>query len=82
MLSDDGAVVASHIIEEIEAASRCVPGEISLRYIEGKTGVRVQNIGMAYDPYIRRPLEQRGISSRKVGSPVRIELSRIEKVAK
>ncbi|WP_445397940.1 hypothetical protein [Zobellella sp. An-6] len=74
MLSDDGAKIVRVILKELEDGTRTLPAEISLKHLESETGVRVQNIGMAFDTYINKPLAAKGILARKCGSPVRIQL--------
>lgn len=74
MLSDDGAAVVALILSELELGVRTLPTEISLKDLEKKTGIRPQNIGMAFTNYIEKPLLAKGIRTRKCGSPVRIQL--------
>ena len=77
MLSDDGAKIVQFIINELGQGIRIEPSEISLKYLEEKTHVRPQNIGMAFDPYINKPLLKNGIIAIKCGTPVRIQLKKV-----
>ena len=76
MLSDDGAKVVNIILKELEDGLRTLPTEVSLKDLEDKTRVRPQNIGMAFIPYIDKPLFSKGILAVKCGTPVRIKLSK------
>ncbi len=67
MLSDEV------ILKEIEQGLRVPPTEIYLKYLEEKSRVRSQNIGMAFDPYIAKSLLKKGVKARKCGSPVVIQ---------
>ncbi len=62
MLSDDGATIVQIILKELEQKLRELPAEISLKYLEEKTRIRPQNIGMAFSPYIDKPLLSKGIN--------------------
>ena len=74
MLSDDGAKIVQIIFKEIEQGRLVPPTEISLERLEEISGVRPQNIGMAFDFYIARPLLKKGIEAKKCGSPRVIQL--------
>jgi len=75
LLSDDGAKVVEYILDEISCGLRVLPAEISLKCLEEKLRIRPQNIGMAFNPYIEKPLFLKGITAKKCGTPVRIQLS-------
>ena len=77
MLSDDGTKVVQLILDELRHGFRKMPTEISLKDLESKVGVRPQNIGMAFDPYINKPLLEQGIVATKCGNPVRIQLRKV-----
>lgn len=78
MLSDDTVKVVRLILDELNSGVRTLPGEISLKYIEQNTGVRVQNIGMAFEDSIKRALENKGLLAVKVGTPRRIRISKVD----
>ena len=77
MLSDDGAKVVQRILSELKDGLRTLPTEFSLKDLERTTQVRPQNIGMAFSPYIEKPLLAKGIKARKCGVPMRIQLERV-----
>lgn len=77
MLSDDGAKIVEVILNEIKQGMRTLPTEFSLKYLEEKSSVRPQNIGMAFTPYIDKPLSHNGIKAKKCGTPVRIQHGRV-----
>ena len=77
MLSDDGAKVVHAILLELNSGIRALPTEISLAHLEDVTGVRAQNIGMAFSGFINKPLLAKGILSRKLGTPRRLMLERL-----
>jgi|GEM_PF-4284514 len=77
MLSDDGAKIVNIILKEVGDGVRVLPTEVSLKDLEEKSRVRPQNIGMAFTPYIDKPLLNKGILAIKCGTPVRIKLSKI-----
>lgn len=77
MLSDGGAAIVRLILGEIESGIRTLPTNISLQYLEKETGIRHQNIGSAFTPYIDTPLMKKGIGVKKCGRPVRIQLSNL-----
>ncbi len=78
MLSDDGAKIVKIIINELDQGLRKMPTEISLKYLEEKTRIRPQNIGMAFDFYIEKPLFAHGVIATKCGNPVRIQLKKVQ----
>lgn len=78
MLCDDGAIVVGFILKKLDQGVKILPTEISLKHLETKTGVRPQNIGMAFDPYISVPLAKKGIEARKCGTPRRIQLRKVD----
>ena len=75
VLSDDGQQVAEIILREHGLGTWVLPTEMSLAALSKKTGISPQNIGMAFDPHILKPLRKAGIRAVKCGSPVRIQLS-------
>lgn len=74
MLSEDGKKVAIEILQDLKKGYLIVPGEIALQELSRRTGVSPQNIGMAFDPYVIKPLENQGYMVRKCGKPARIEV--------
>jgi hypothetical protein len=74
MLHDDAAKVVKYILAELANGFRHRPYEFSLKDIERATGVRPQNIGMAFSPHIEGPLRNRGFVAQKCGTPGRIKI--------
>lgn len=78
MLCDDGAKVVELIVDEINSSYRKLPAQVSLQYLESKLQVRPQNIGMAFDDYIKIPLRSCGYDVTKSGKPARLYIKKIE----
>lgn len=74
-LSAGGLKVVSLIIQLRDKKLISLPCEVSLQYLEERTGVRAQSIGMAYDDYIKKNLENNDIISEKCGTPRILKLS-------
>ena len=74
MLPDDAAKVVKFILADLEGGFRVSPYEFALKDLESMTGVRPQNIGMAFSPHIEGPLRLRGFVARKCGSPGRMKI--------
>jgi len=72
-LSVVGIKVVKAILEMVDGGLVPHSPEIPLKYLEEVTGCRVQSIGMAFDDYIKKPLEEKGIKARKCGTPVVIQ---------
>ena len=77
MLSDDAVKVVRLILDELNSGIRTLPAEVSLKHIEQMTGVRVQNIGSAFEGSIKKALEASGLHAVKIGTPRRIRISKL-----
>lgn len=75
-ISTAGQDATKIILEQLNAGILILPTEISLNQIGKLIHATPQVVGMAYDPYIQKTLAAKGISTRKCGSPVRIQLSK------
>lgn len=76
--AEAGQKALKFILSEVDAGIFILPRDVHLRTIAEAQGITTQDIGSAYDYYIRKPLELKGIGSRKCGSPVRIQLWKID----
>ena len=77
-VSEAGQKALKFILSELDAGVFILPREVYLQTIAEAQGITTQNIGSAYDDYIKKPLELKGIGSKKCGSRVRIQLWRID----
>lgn len=75
-VSTAGQDATKYILQEINNGNLILPREITLQQIAKFIQTTPQVVGTAYDDYIRKPLAAKGISSRKCGTPVCIQLSR------
>jgi len=74
-LSDSAVKVLEVIIDELEKDLRVIPTEFGLQYLEEKSSVRAQSIGMMFDDHLKKPLEKHGYTAKKCGSPRVIMIS-------
>ncbi len=76
--NDCGRDVANYIINEVDEERIKLPDDIRLKYLSDKLGYTPHLIGRAHDYNITRLLKQKGIISRKCGTPRRLQLSRMD----
>jgi len=77
-LSDCGLEVVTTILNEVKQKHIDLPREISLSILSEMTKCSPQSIGMAFNDYIVKPLRENGIDAKKRGTPVVIEIKKIE----
>ena len=77
-ISQAGQEAMTFMLGQIEKNIVTYPIDFSLEYIALKTGVTEQNIGSAFDYYIKRPLASQGIKAEKYKTnKVHIRLTRM-----
>ena len=72
-----GIKVVKAILEDIAAKHVSLPTEYSLKYISERIGCTPQDIGMSFDSYIKKPLQENQISATKCGTPRVIMIKKI-----
>ena len=75
--SECGIEIVKLILNAIDNKHVQMPTEFPLNYLQSQTGYTAQLIGSSFDYYINKPLLLKGISSRKCGKPMRIQISKI-----
>lgn len=77
-ISQAGQEAVAFMLGQIEKNIVTLPVDFSLEYIALNTNVSVQNIGSAFDHYIKRPLATQGIKAVKYKTrKVHIKLTKI-----
>ncbi|MDP1658300.1 MAG: hypothetical protein Q8L73_02985 [Methylotenera sp.] len=77
-ISQAGQDATAFILNQIELGVLRLPMDVSLERVAKNTGNSEQNIGSAFDFYIKPSLAEKGIFSRKCGKPKIIQLSKTE----
>jgi len=67
--------VAAEILDRLSTLRQPLPTSFLLKELEARTDCRVQTIGMAF-PQIEKILAANGLKAEKLGTPVRISISR------
>ena len=80
--SDCGIDVTQYVLELIRDKLLVLPDEIYLSKISIYTGYTSQLIGASFHDYVEKKLKASGISARKAGLPVRLQLKWIEGLEK
>lgn len=75
-LSQVGQDVVEFIFKQINNGIISDSSEIRLKALNERTGHSCQNIGLAFDSYIKEPLAAKGYEAKKCGRPVRIILKK------